>query len=221
MNAHGWRGVHAVNAIAHGDGPETFADLVTQEFQQSRNLTAILLRYSPRYLGTLPWRLKLQCLFCQICYALFSSAMAISYALPLIAIVNNRSMVNVTYLDFFVRFQLVTVIFMAMGFWWHSNGWGRPKNAKAFSWEGAIFLMARWPWSLLGVTAGVVNVLSGKEGNFRITPKASGARSKLSFQVVLPYLLLSVGASWCVLSIYSDVLAAIFVLLWLKATFHE
>jgi len=220
MNAHGWRGVHAVNAIAHGDGPETFADLVTQEFQWSRSLTTILLRYSPRYFGMLPWRLKLQFLFCQIWYALFSSAMAISYALPLIAIVNNRSMVNVTYLDFFVRFQLVTVILMAMGFWWHSNGWARPKNAKAFSWEGAIFLMARWPWSLLGVTAGVVNVLSGKEGNFRITPKASGARSKLSFQVVLPYLLLSVGASWCVLSINSDVVRGYYVFAGINAIFY-
>src|ERR1700687_4305813 len=32
MNAHGWRGVHALNAIAHGAGPQTFADLATQEF---------------------------------------------------------------------------------------------------------------------------------------------------------------------------------------------
>src|SRR5260221_338193 len=220
MNAHGWRRVHAVNAIEEGDGPETFADLVTQEFQWSRSLTTILLRYLPRYFGMLPWRLKLQFLFCQIWYALFSSAMAISYALPLIAIVNNRSMVNVTYLDFFVRFQLVTVILMAMGFWWHSNGWARPKNAKAFSWEGAIFLMARWPWSLLGVTAGVVNVLSGKERNFGITPKASGARSKLSFQVVLPYLLLSVGASWCVLSINSDVVRGYYVFAGINAIFY-
>ncbi|WP_455872893.1 glycosyltransferase [Rhizobium yanglingense] len=28
MNAGGWRGVHALDAIAHGDGPATFADLV-------------------------------------------------------------------------------------------------------------------------------------------------------------------------------------------------
>src|SRR5260370_2837849 len=145
MNAHGWRGVHAVNAIAHGDGAETCGDLVTQEFQWSRSLTTILLRYLPCYFGMLPWRLKLQFLFCQIWYALFSSAMAISYALPLIAIVNNRSMVNVTYLDFFVRFQLVTVILMAMGFWWHSNALARPKNANAFIWQGALFLISHRP----------------------------------------------------------------------------
>lgn len=32
MNAGGWKGVHALHAIAHGDGPATFADLVIQEF---------------------------------------------------------------------------------------------------------------------------------------------------------------------------------------------
>ncbi len=43
MNAYGWRGVHALDAIAHGDGPRTFADLVTQEFQWSRSLVMLLL----------------------------------------------------------------------------------------------------------------------------------------------------------------------------------
>ncbi|MCU0802437.1 MAG: glycosyltransferase [Rhodobacteraceae bacterium] len=33
LNAGGWRGTHAIDAIAIGDGPETVADLITQEFQ--------------------------------------------------------------------------------------------------------------------------------------------------------------------------------------------
>ena len=53
FNAAGWRGVHALDAIAHGDGPNTFADLVTQEFQWSRSLVTVLLKYTPRYLGKL------------------------------------------------------------------------------------------------------------------------------------------------------------------------
>jgi cellulose synthase (UDP-forming) len=220
MNASGWRGVHAVNAIAHGDGPETFADLATQEFQWSRSLTTILLRYSPRYLGMLPGRLKVQFLFSQSWYALFSIMMAISYALPLIAIANNRSMVNVTYPEFFIRFQLVTAILMAMGFWWHGNGWARPQNAKAFSWEGAVFLMARWPWSLLGVAAGAVNVLFGKEANFRITPKGSGARANVPFQVLLPYLLLSLGSSGCVLLTNSAAVHGYYVFAGINAIFY-
>ncbi len=51
MNAGGWRGVHAVDAIAHGLGPETFADLAVQEFQWSRSLVTILLQYTPALPG--------------------------------------------------------------------------------------------------------------------------------------------------------------------------
>jgi cellulose synthase (UDP-forming) len=58
MNAFGWRGVHALDAIAHGEGPRTFADLVTQEFQWSRSLVMVLLQYSPTYVARLPLRLK-------------------------------------------------------------------------------------------------------------------------------------------------------------------
>ena len=36
LNAAGWRGIHAIDAIAYGDGPRTFADCVTQEFQWAR-----------------------------------------------------------------------------------------------------------------------------------------------------------------------------------------
>ncbi|MGO8264105.1 glycosyltransferase, partial [Rhizobium ruizarguesonis] len=43
MNAGGWRGVHELDAIAHGDGTRTFSDLVTQEFQWSRSLVMLLL----------------------------------------------------------------------------------------------------------------------------------------------------------------------------------
>ncbi len=51
---------------SHGDGPRTFADLVTQEFQWSRSLVMLLLQYSPRLVGRLPLRLKFQFLFSQL-----------------------------------------------------------------------------------------------------------------------------------------------------------
>jgi hypothetical protein len=64
--------------------------------------------------------------------------------------------------------------------------------------------MARWPWSLLGVALGVANVLSGREANFRITPKRSDTRTNVPFQVMLPYFLLSFGSSSCLLSVDSS-----------------
>jgi cellulose synthase (UDP-forming) len=51
MNGYGWRGIHAIDAIAHGEGPPTFADCVTQEFQWSRSLMVLLLTLLPKYWG--------------------------------------------------------------------------------------------------------------------------------------------------------------------------
>ena len=45
-----------------------FADLATQEFQWSRSLGIILLRYTPRYFDRLPSHLKAQFLFAQLWY---------------------------------------------------------------------------------------------------------------------------------------------------------
>ena len=104
MNADGWRGVHALDAIAHGDGPRTFADLVTQEFQWSRSLVMILLQYSPRLVGRLPPRLKFQFLFSQLWYPLFSLFMALMFVMPIVALVRGENFVDVTYPDFLAPF---------------------------------------------------------------------------------------------------------------------
>jgi cellulose synthase/poly-beta-1,6-N-acetylglucosamine synthase-like glycosyltransferase len=82
MNAHGWRGVHAFNAIAHGDGASTFPDLITQEFQWSRSLLTILLQHTGTYLSRLPLALKFQFLFCQLWYSLFSLFMLLTFIMP-------------------------------------------------------------------------------------------------------------------------------------------
>jgi len=37
-----------------------------------------------------------------------------------------------------------------------NKGWFRPVGAKVLSWEGIVFLFARWPWALFGETAAVV-----------------------------------------------------------------
>jgi len=77
FNVHGWRGVFAFRAFAHGDGAECLADSVTQEFQWSRSLTKLLLTLTPRYWKFLPWRLKVQFFFAQLWYPLSSNNMVI------------------------------------------------------------------------------------------------------------------------------------------------
>ena len=194
MNAGGWKGVHALNAIASGDGPATFTDLAVQEFQWSRSLMTLLLQYTPAYLSALPPRLKAQFLFCQLWYPLFGFFMLLMFLLPLIALGLDRNMVGVTYPEFIIRFSTPSMVLIALAAWWRRNGLLRPYDARVFSWEGMLFLYARWPWALWGVIAAVFDTLRGVPVNFKVTPKG-GARSQLALGVVMPYVVLTLASA--------------------------
>lgn len=194
MNAGGWRGVHALNAIAHGEGPPTFPDLAVQEFQWSRSLATIFLRYTPTYIWSLPLRLKAQFLFSQAWYTLFSLSMLAMILIPIIALVTRSAWAGVIYLEFFIRLSLVTIAILLLMNWVKRRGWFRPASAKLLSWEGTLFLFARWPWALLGVTAAIVDWIRGRNSGFRVTPKGADGTASLPLVVLLPTLLISIAS---------------------------
>jgi cellulose synthase (UDP-forming) len=195
MNAHGWRGVHAMDAIAHGDGPRTFADLVTQEFQWSRSLMTILIEHSPKHFPMLSARLRFQFIFAQLWYPLFSTLMALMFSMPIVALVSGSSLVRVTYLSFLAHFMPMAIILIVMAFRWRSAGVFRPVRAKILSWECAIFLFARWPWALAGSLAAVRDWLTGSFVEFRVTPKGTTNVDPLPFRVIAPYAVLSLASA--------------------------
>ncbi|SAK48210.1 glycosyl transferase [Caballeronia fortuita] len=188
MNAHGWSGVHALDAIANGDGPRTFADMVTQEFQWSKSLAVILFRYTSTYFGRLPLRLKGQFLFAQLWYPLFSLTMAASVAMPVFALLTHRVWADVPYTDYLLHALPVTASILLLMAWVKTTGCLRPHNANVVSWEGLAFLFARWPWSLLGVLSAALDCVRGREFAFRVTPKSAAADPVAPMRVVAPYL---------------------------------
>jgi cellulose synthase (UDP-forming) len=195
LNAGGWRGVHAVGAIAHGEGPRTFADLAIQEFQWSRSLVTILLRYSKDYVPKLSGKLRFQFIFSELWYPLFSVFMAAMFLLPIAALLTGRNFVNVDYPDFLMHFLPVSAVLVALAFYWRSTGTFRPHDARILGWESAIFLLARWPWSLAGTFYAVRDQLSGSFVDFRITPKGGKVTAFPPLRLLAPYLLLSVSSA--------------------------
>ncbi|RAK56211.1 N-acetylglucosaminyltransferase [Phenylobacterium soli] len=201
LNAAGWRGVHAVDAIAHGQGPETFTDLVTQEFQWSRSLVTILIRHTPRYLSKLPLKLKFQFLFSELWYPTYSAMMAIAFASPIVALLTRARFVNVTYADYLLHVAPMSIMLIAMAYWWRSTGLYRPANAKILSWEGVAFVFLRWPWSLIGSATAVFDCVGGRKVDFRVTPKAMLHTDPVPFRVLAPYVVIalaSAAAAWLV-----------------------
>jgi cellulose synthase (UDP-forming) len=192
MNAQGWRGSHAIDAIAHGDGPRTFADMATQEFQWSRSLVTVLLKYSRPHLRQLPAKLRFQFVFCQIWYPLFAVFMALMYALPISGLIAGDRLVNVAYPQFLLHFLPISLVLIVIAYRCRANGLYRPIDAKVLSWERLMFSHARWPWVLLGTLAAIRDWITGSYVEFRVTPKGTDPAGSLPARVLMPYVLLSV-----------------------------
>lgn len=191
MNAGGWRGMHAMDAIAIGQGPANLSDLVTQEFQWSRSLVTLLLSHTPRYLRTLPARQKFQFVFSQLWYPLFALFMAFMFAMPVIALLFDVRFVGVTYPAFFVHVLPTIVVLVWLAFLIRADGFFRPSDAKVLGWEKALFAALQWPWVLWGCTMAVWDKVSGKFVDFRVTPKGEASSSDVPWAVLLPYLALA------------------------------
>ena len=194
LNAGGWRGVHAMEAIALGDGPRTLADMVTQEFQWSRSLVALLLGHTPRYLPQLPWRLRFQFLFCQALYPMMALSAALIYALPIAALCFDQPYADVTYADFLAH-GLPTVGAITLFAWQiRRDGLFRPQDARVISWEKALFLLVQWPWVAWGCIMALRDRMTGRFVDFRITPKGAGDAPPLPYPILAVYGVLLVGA---------------------------
>jgi cellulose synthase (UDP-forming) len=192
LNAAGWKGVFAFDAIAHGEGAGSLADSVTQEFQWSRSLMRILLTLTPRYWTKLAVSLKFQFLFAQLWYPLFAGYMLLAYAFPLVALIAKTPWVNVNYVQFLEYSVSPTIGCLLIVVWVRAQGWFRPADAKVVSWETVIFQFLRWPWVLYGVVDAFISVLLKKELSFKVTPKGAPGIKPLPNKVLFPYTLIVV-----------------------------
>lgn len=190
MNSGGWRGMHAIDAAATGDGPATFADLCVQEFQWSRSLVTLLLRYTPQYLGSLPLRFKLLFIFCQMFYPMIALSMCVLFFVPILAVLGDFRYADVTYPDFLLHVLPGGIAMILISYALKADGLYRPRHGKVISWEKALFLCIQWPWVAWGCIMALRDHLSGKFVDFRITPKGEAAVARLPLAIYLPYFVL-------------------------------
>ncbi len=194
MNAGGWRGVHAIDAIAYGAGPASIADMATQEFQWSRSLVTLLLRYTPDYYSNLRPILKFQFVFSQLWYPIFAVFMLMMYLVPIVAIVYDVRFADVTYPAFIAHAVPAILMLILIAMQIRRDRLFRPYDAKIVSWEKALFIVAQWPWVLWGCASAIRDRLTGDFVDFRITPKGDFAQVKLPIRVLFTYMVLAVGA---------------------------
>lgn len=194
MAAGGWRGVHAIDAIAYGDGPANVADLATQEFQWSRSLVTLLLSHTSRYLPALPARLKFLFLFGQSWYVFFSFFMCFLYFSPIWALALDARYADVTYPAFVLHMLPTTLILCWFATAIRRDGLFRPYDGKIFGLSKMMFIFLQWPWVLWGCLMAVRDRVTGKFVDFRVTPKGEAASQRLPSKVVAVYTGLALGA---------------------------
>lgn len=194
MAAHGWYGVHALDAEAHGEGPATFVDGMIQEFQWARSLVMIFLTMTPRCLARLPLQLKAQFLFGQLWYPLFSGTMFASFLLPSLAVLLGLPFANVNYFEFLLYSMLPMVTSVGIIIWVKSLGLLRPRDAKLLNWEVPLFQLVRWPWVFWGVIDATRCSMMKTALEWRVTPKTGKVNSRVAPQWLVPYMVVAVGS---------------------------
>ena len=195
LTSAGWQGAFAVDAHARGDGPLTFAAMITQEFQWSRSLQTLLYDMVPRHLGRLPLRLRLRYAHALLHYSLIAFTTLIGLSLPPIAAVTGLPWVNVNYVEFLLRSAAVSVWVLAIAAVLRRRGLMRPRQAPLISWEVWLGALTRWPYIAWGIGAATWQKLRPRPLGFKVTPKSRNGLEPLGLSLVLPYLVVSLVMS--------------------------
>jgi cellulose synthase (UDP-forming) len=194
LAAHGWYGVHALDAEAHGEGPTTFVDGMIQEFQWARSLVMIFLTMTPRCLARLPLQLKVQFLFGQLWYPLFSGTMLASFLLPSLAVLLGLPFAHVSYLEFLLYSGLPMTTSVGIIIWVKRLGLLRPRDARLINWEVPLFQLVRWPWVFWGVIDATRCAMMKTALEWRVTPKSGSVNSRVPAQWLVPYKIVAVAS---------------------------
>jgi cellulose synthase (UDP-forming) len=188
FQANGWRGVHAFDAAANGEGPQAFGDCMTQEFQWSRSLVIILFTLMPKYWSKLSLKLKIQFLFSQLWYPIFGFSMLVGILLPIIAVYSGIPWVSVSFSDFLIHSIPVALSIIAVVWYLKEKGLLKPRYSPVISYETIIFQMVRWPWALYGSVMGLITSVWGKSPSFKVTPKGKRIREVMEWKLIVPYI---------------------------------
>ena len=187
MNAGGWRGAFAIDALAHGDGPISVGDCLTQEFQWSASVTRLFVSMWQECSDRIPLAARLQLGFGPIWYLLFTGNLLLGYTLPILALVFHTPWVSVNLIEFFIRASIPSAVALLTVAWIRRCGWLRPSTAQVLSWETVLFEYVRWPWMAIGIGHALIGRLLRREFSFRVTPKGVAEARPVAQRVLLPY----------------------------------
>jgi cellulose synthase/poly-beta-1,6-N-acetylglucosamine synthase-like glycosyltransferase len=195
LNSAGWHGAFAIDAEAHGDGPNTFAAMLTQEFQWSKSLTVLLLKVVPYNFGCLGWAHRFRFIYAVFYYILVTVSMVTGILLAPIAAMTGRPWMEVNYIAFLLHWWLLSIWMILLVVLLKRCALLRPGNAPIISWESWLYMLVRWPYVAWGVWSAIMYSINPKPDTFRVTPKGPGELEPLPMKVMAPYIFITLLCS--------------------------
>jgi len=195
LNSAGWHGAFAIDAEAHGDGPDTFAAMLVQEFQWSRSLTVILLRLVPHNIWRLPLSLRIRFVYALLFYGLLVTSTLGGIVLAPSAAIAGKPWVSINYLAFLAHWWSLSAWLIGVTLLLRRRGLLRPPEAPIVSWENWLYSLTRWPYIALGIAAALLHLVRPRAHSFKVTPKGVAGLDSLSVRLTIPYILISVCCS--------------------------
>ena len=199
LQSGGWAGVFAIDAEAHGDGPETLEDMLVQELQWARSLGTILTRWARPRLRSVPWRARVRLWFALVFYPIQGLVCVVATALPAIGITTGRTWGNSSLLGFYLHIWSCSIMLVLALAWLRRCGVLRPVRAKLWSLDLLLFQLIRWPWATWGFFQGMWEGVRGPAKSFKITPKGVRTSRPLDPVLVYPPLALALFAALAML----------------------
>jgi cellulose synthase (UDP-forming) len=191
LSSAGWHGAFAIEAEAHGDGPLTFADMLTQEFQWSRSLTTMVYDLMPHHLHRFGFALRLRFRYALAYYPLLALTILAGLALPPVAAVSGLPWVNVNYAEFLAHMAALSVWVLLLALLLRRRGLLRPADAPILSWENALFALTRWPYVAWGVLAATMQSTGRGAITFKVTPKDRTGLEPMPTRLTAPYVVIT------------------------------
>lgn len=195
LQAAGWRGAFAIDAIARGDGPETIGDAVTQDLQWSQSMMSLLLGHAGPALSRAAPPAQLKLAFCLAWYPLGALSLLAAHLVPIVALITGRPIVAVDLGAFAAHLAPCVATMIALVWVLRRAGWLRPVNAPVVSWEATLFALVRWPWTLVGCLRAVWIRCTGHVVDWKVTPKGDRGAAPLPARILAPPLLIAAASA--------------------------
>lgn len=192
LSSLGYKGVFIPEIIAEGDGPETLNTYLAQQFAWAYSMFQVLTKHSRSLLKPMPWRRKLQFLFAQTWYPMWSLAYFTMFITPVIALLLGHDVAKMNGQDFLIH--LVPVYVCSFLLWWVSRPIMQPSNLM-LSWRGMILHVVRWPIVLKAVISAGFNI----KKPYMITPKGQYSHLIPNLSIYKPFLILGFINVWAVI----------------------